>query len=102
MDVKQFCDMPINPKALHGIREQYDPKAYPGDSVNVPTASIAAKSEVFVLMREIARMFVNGTEWNKKARIVLEYDPQVEKLEIKTFMERDEAIPVADRQSFLE
>ena len=102
MGVNTICDLPINPHALHEIREQWNPRDYPGETVVVPTASFAAKADTFVLLREIARMIVTGTEWNKKARIVLEYDPQAEKLEIKTFMERDEAIPVADRQSLLE
>lgn len=102
MQNKNICNIPINPEALHEIRERWDPGDFPGDTAVVPTASVAAKADTFVLLREIARVIVNGTEWNKKARIVLEYDPQAEKLEIKTFMERDEATPVADRQSWLD
>ena len=84
------------------MRPLWNPKEFPGDSPIVPTDAMSMRSEVFVLLRELARMFYNGTEWNKKARIVLEYDPDKPKVQIRTFMERDEVIPVGDRQSFLD
>jgi hypothetical protein len=34
----------------------------------------------------LARVIHEGTAWNKKARIVLEYDPQQEALSIVTIM----------------
>ena len=97
-----FTDTPIAPTSIRAIRETFDPRDYPGDSTNVPTAHVSVMSEFFVVLRELARMILTGTEWSKKARIVLEYDPQIEKMEIKTFMSRDEAAPTADRQSFLD
>ena len=95
-----FLETPINPEGIRLLRETWNPKDYPGQSVVVPTNHISVRSEVFVVLREMARMIVNGTEWNKKARIVLEYDPQCQKTEIKTFMERDEATPPVDRGLF--
>ena len=48
-------------------------------------------SNYFIVLREIADTIVNGTVWNKKARIVLEYDPLEPKMTLTTFMEPDEA-----------
>ena len=99
-DIEQaLTTIPINPERLRVVRERWDPKDYPGDAPIVPTCSFSVASDMFVFLREMARMFFNGTEWNKKARIVLEYDPQAARMVIKTFMERDEATPAADRQS---
>lgn len=67
----------------------------------VSTNHVNMQSDFFVALREIARMFVNGTEWNKKARIVLNYDPQEPRMTIETFMEQGESIPLEDRQDFL-
>lgn len=97
-----FIETPIDPEALGLMRPLWNPKEFPGDSPIVPTDAMSMRSEVFILLRELARMFYNGTEWNKKARIVLEYDPDKPKVQIRTFMERDEVIPVGDRQSFLD
>lgn len=68
----------------------------------VSTNRVNMQSNFFVALREIARMLVNGTEWNKKARIVLEYDPKKPRMTIETFMEQGESIPLEDREDFLD
>ncbi len=96
-----FADMPISPDKNKEMAALYwDPRNYPGDTPCVPTWAVSVKSNIFVIIREIARLIVNGTESNKKARIVLEYDPQSEKMFIQSFMTRDEAVPPTDRESF--
>lgn len=47
-------------------------------------------SEFFVVLRAISRVIFKGTEWNKKARIVFEYDPQQKKMTVSSFMESGE------------
>ncbi|MBQ8109411.1 MAG: hypothetical protein IJ124_04515 [Clostridia bacterium] len=57
----------------------------------IETGHVTLYSNTFVILREIARLVVLGSEWNKKSRIVLEYDPQKKKMRITTFMTADEA-----------
>ena len=68
----------------------------------VETDHFWCDANFFVVLREMARMFVNGTEWNKKARIVLEYDPQEPRMYITTFMEDGESTPLEAREDFLD
>lgn len=65
----------------------------------VETGHVTLNSNMFVVLREIARLIVRGSEWNKKSRIVLEYDPQQEKMRITTFMTADEAALRASQES---
>ena len=55
------------------------------------TGHITLDSDTFVVLREIVRVIFRGIECKKKSRIVLEYDPQQEKMRIATFMTADEA-----------
>ena len=57
----------------------------------VITNHLEIASESFVFLNELCRVIFTGTEWNKKARIVLEYDPQQKLMQIMTLMDRDEA-----------
>ena len=86
-----FLDAPIDPERVFAVRDIWETSFRPEDSDVVATRHVSLDSKCFVILREIAKMFVNGTKWNKKARIVLEYDPQAEKMAIKTFMEYGEA-----------
>ena len=67
----------------------------------VETDHFWCDANFFVVLREMARMFVNGTEWNKKARIVLDYDPQKPNMTITTFMEEGALTPMEDRVDLL-
>jgi hypothetical protein len=53
---------------------------------NVVTGCFHIQSNVFTTFIHLARVIHEGTAWNKKARIVLEYDPQQEALSIVTIM----------------
>lgn len=75
--------------------EMNDPRPF------VETERFWVDANFFVVMREIARTFVNGTEWNKKARVVLDYDPQKPRMYITTFMEDGESIPLEAREDYL-
>lgn len=50
------------------------------------TDACSFPSEFFVVLLKISRVIFKGTEWNKKARIVFEYDPQQKKMTVSSFM----------------
>ena len=54
-------------------------------------------SESFVFLNELCRLIFTGTQWDKKAQIILEYDPQQEKMLITTAMDRREVSPLPER-----
>ena len=79
---------------LDRIKELDTENEYRGeDTALVITNQVSPSANVFIVLREIARSFVNGTKWNKKACVVLEYDPQQDKMSITSFMERGEEDP---------
>lgn len=92
-----LCDLPIDPKQLQAdcLEALAHPEEHADAHANVITAktSFAAK-DGFLLVREIARVIYNGTAWHKKARIVLEYDPQEERLTVCSMTAKGEAPPV--------
>ena len=45
------------------------------------------KAEAFIAIWDLARLIAEGTHFQKKSRIVLEYDPQVEKFSVVTITE---------------
>lgn len=90
VEALDICNVPIDPEKLNRTaRPMYG--EVPEGAACVPTGRVYISSNEFVIFREIAKMIARGTEWNKKARIVLEYDPQMEKMTIATFMEPGEA-----------
>lgn len=99
--MKEFCDIPINPSDSVDLLCECDrdraafAEAHPVS----PTRRIDIRSEAFVAIYELARSIVEGAAWNKKARIVLEYDPQASKMPITVFMESAELPPPGDRES---
>lgn len=99
--MKEFCDIPIKPNDSVELLCEYDRgrAAFAAAHPVCPTRRIAVRPEAFVAIRELARAIVEGTAWDKKARIVLEYDPQAPKMPITVFMESDELPPPGDRES---
>ena len=63
----------------------------------VITNHLEIASESFVFLNELCRVIFTGTEWNKKAQIILEYDPQKEKMLVTTAMNRKEAPQLHER-----
>lgn len=94
-----YMTYPIDPDRLLGMRDVWATSLQPEEHDVVPTRHVSLESKCFVILREIAKMFVDGTKWDKKARIVLEYDPHAERLVIKTFMEYGEADAPEARKS---
>lgn len=93
-----FNNIPIQPGTFQSVLDAWNPNSIYGHTPVVPTNRMSVNPRCFVFLRELARLIVNGTEWNKKARIVLEYDPDAPKMEVRTFMERDAALPPSDRE----
>lgn len=92
---RAFLSTPIDPEQLSPNVDNLlyvDPRA---DAVkgcpNVITGHFGFRSEYFMYFQRVAEMIKEGTEWGKKARIVLEYDPQQKLMQIMTLMDRDEA-----------
>lgn len=99
--MKEFCNIPINPAdwpSLLSERER-DRDAFAETHPVSPTRHIYIRSEAFVAIYELARAIAEGAAWNKKARIVLEYDPQAAKMPITVFMESAELPPPGDHES---
>ena len=88
-----ICNTPINPDGMRKMATDYLylNKTRVRGVECVPTYTVQMKSDFFIVLREIADTILKGTVWNKKARIVLEYDPQEPKMTLTTFMEPDEA-----------
>lgn len=87
--MKELCDIPINrpdntrmmvKKGMNSDTSAINPPLIPARRVRV-------RSEAFAFIWELARAIVEGSDWNKKARIVLEYDPNAEKMPITVFRE---------------
>ncbi len=98
--MKELCDIPINPSDEPEMifHREKDREAFAKEHPVSPTRRISIRSEAFVVIRELARAIVEGAAWDKKARIVLEYDPQAEKMPITVFMESAELPPPGDQE----
>lgn len=63
------------------------------------TNQVYFPSSVFIVLQEIGRVFCEGTKWNKKARIVFEYDPEKKKMCVSSLMESAELDREEDQES---
>ena len=105
-----ISDIPINPDEVRKGHVHYLATGEPSESLLTPTSCISVPAQhSFVLIRELANAIYAGTRWNKKARIVVEYDPSQEKMSIMTFMESSELaqekecnVPIYGSQAFRE
>ena len=92
-NMKKLLDIPIDPDVLRASFDECDWALNKNTgNQNVITRRADVVSECFVFLHSLAGMIYKGTMWNKKARIVLEYDPDKNKMAIFSVMERDEAI----------
>lgn len=55
-----------------------------------PTRHFGMRNKHFVGVLELMRAIVDGVKWNQKCRVVVEYDPEKEKISVTTFMESGE------------
>lgn len=90
--------IPINPsarrnEALHAMAGGEKPT----DGVQASWA-MSFPSKFFAVMLEIANVIYRTTDYKKKARIVLEYDPRQEKMTLSTFTEDAEPNEREDRE----
>ena len=87
----KFCSIPIDAsiKGSKLPREYFSDKPFPAEFACVPTARLSMNSNAFAFLTEIARIITEGTKWNKKARIILEYDPNEPKMQITSYMENE-------------
>lgn len=104
--MSEFCKIPIDPGRERDplMKESfaYMEPDYPKENVSARTFVWGFDSKVFVAQMEIARLIHTFLQYDKKARIVLEYDPGQERMSISGYMERDEAIQRAHQEFHLD
>lgn len=84
-NTRKFLEPEINPRKSWSDWKEVTNKNTDWNE-NVVTGCFHIQSNVFTTFIHLARVIHEGTAWNKKARIVLEYDPQQEALSIVTIM----------------
>ena len=89
-NTRKFLEPEINPRKSWSDWKDVTNKNTDWNE-NVVTGCFHIQSNVFTTFIHLARVIHEGTAWNKKARIVLEYDPQQKLMQIMTLMDRDEA-----------
>lgn len=99
--MKEFCDISIGPQdgPQMVMESEMDREAFAEKHCTVPTGRVSVSSNLFPIMLKAMQQIVQGTRWDKKARIVLEYDPQNKKMEIVSFMESAESVLLEGRES---
>lgn len=99
--MKEFCDIPINPKDGPGMiaAASADREMFAESHAVIPTGHVSLPANAFPAMLAVMQQIVQGTVWDKKARVVLEYDPQAKKAEIDVFMESPAKDHPGDRES---
>lgn len=95
--MSEFCKIPIDPEGNGDRSFSYLKKDYPMDT-NAEMFCSRFNSMFFVFMWELAQRIHELMAWDKKARIVLEYDPEQKWMSVRGFMERGEAIQMANRR----
>ena len=81
--------IPICPEKIRDDKREYFTRPYEfidGMKV-VPTRILSVNTRFMVEFLELAREIYDGLDWNKKGRIVVEYDPQAKKFRFITFQE---------------
>ena len=90
-NIKQtrICDIPISPNCTREIFGEFaiDPECFAKAHELLPTGRVSVNPRFFLMMLETMKSIVESADWQKKARIVLEYDPQAEKMDVVTFTE---------------
>ncbi|MBR3740603.1 MAG: hypothetical protein IKN04_09120 [Clostridia bacterium] len=93
------CDLPIDigRSAGENLSYQIDHEAFKKARILYPAGHSSVLSEVFIAIWDMMDAIVKGTDWRKKARIVLEYDPRERKMELTVFRSTDEIQKSEDR-----
>ena len=91
-NLEQFCKIPISADDTWINFEHTSGEPFPEDWSNVPTRQFCVKSNYIIFLTEVARIITEGMKWNKKARIVMEFDPSQDKFSVTVFMESGEAV----------
>lgn len=87
--IEQFMRIPIH---IDSGNERIEALTQPPEDTElVATDSMSVEGEKFFApLLRLAQLMHEGTRWNKKARIVLEYDPGVNRIHITSFMAKGE------------
>lgn len=91
--------VPIDPDVQRDYHLSHVLMRRPGNKELEMTDQTSFSSQFFLVMQAISRVFYEGTKWNKKARIVFEYDPEKKKMSVSSFMESAELDREEDQES---
>lgn len=97
-----LCDTPIQPKALqcHKFELMTNPYEFISGKKVIPTQIASIKSNVMIAFLELAGAIYSGLDWDKKGRIVVEYDPLEKKFEVVTFQEAEDLNIDPEREEY--
>ena len=96
-----LCGMEIDPDAVSNLWRDCisDPCEFTKGKKVIPVTRFRASQRAFIALIELAKAIGTGLQWNKKGRIVLEYDPQDGgHLEVMMFQEADGSDIEPDRE----
>ena len=87
-----LSDIPISVKnsADEDLAYQFNHEVFKQSHVLYPTKHSSVNAYVFIAIWDMMDSIAKGVDWRKKARIVLEYDPQERKMELTTYQTTDE------------
>lgn len=91
-----ICDVPIDPERMHedmkSVHMDDDPDKESFRRLHKvwPVSGISVNSEWFAVFLAACQAIAEGCSHDKKARIVLEYDPEQRKTELAVYQESTE------------
>lgn len=98
--ISALCDMAIDTEAIRKMKIDLacNPYGFIEGKKTIPTRISTIRSSAFIGILEMAECIYEGLDWDKKGRIVVEYDPQNKKFEVATFQEASDLGIVPDRE----
>lgn len=88
-EIEHFCRGKIDPSIIGEMKGKmmFDPHSFIEGKELIPTQIGTFRSSLFIAFMELAETICSGLDWNKKGRIVVEYDPQQRNFHVATFQE---------------
>ena len=87
-----WIDEEINPARMNETIDNalLHPEQFEEEHPKAEVMRTGAKAKYFAIFFELMRKIANCIEWNKKARIVVEYDPRQRMFSVAVVKERGE------------
>ena len=100
VEMMQMCEIPISPDELGHITAEaiaLRPHSFLNEHRVIPVQSVSIKPICLVAILEAMKAITAGVDFNKKARIVLEYDPD-KRMKVTVFRAAEDLEPEPDRE----